>query len=99
MAGVNTQNQNPQQDFAQIQNPVSKPAGTNQYCRNDGSGFAWHRCKDNPVCFGLNCVEYKNGARHTLADYAEMAFRTASKRAYLQGGEKRQEWGSQRYRE
>lgn len=43
---------------------------------------------------GLNCVEYKNGARHTLEDYADMAIRTASKRAYLQGeGEKRQEWG------
>ncbi|WP_411337215.1 phage minor capsid protein [Ruminococcus gauvreauii] len=43
---------------------------------------------------GLNCVEYKNGARHTLADYADMAIRTASKRAYLQGeGQKRQEWG------
>lgn len=43
---------------------------------------------------GLNCVEYKNGARHTLADYADMAIRTASKRAYLQGeGSKRQEWG------
>ena len=43
---------------------------------------------------GLNCVEYVNGARHTLADYADMAIRTASKRAYLQGeGEKRQEWG------
>ena len=43
---------------------------------------------------GLNCVEYKNGARHTLSDYADMAIRTASKRAYLQGeGEKRQEWG------
>lgn len=43
---------------------------------------------------GLNCVEYSNGARHTLADYADMAIRTASKRAYLQGeGEKRQEWG------
>lgn len=43
---------------------------------------------------GLNCVEYKNGARHTLADYADMAIRTASKRAYLQGeGVKRQEWG------
>ena len=42
----------------------------------------------------LNCVEYANGARHTLADYADMAIRTASKRAYLQGeGEKRQEWG------
>nr|DAZ67278.1 MAG TPA: minor capsid protein [Caudoviricetes sp.] len=43
---------------------------------------------------GLTCVEYANGARHTLADYADMAIRTASKRAYLQGeGEKRQEWG------
>lgn len=43
---------------------------------------------------GLNCVEYKNGARHALSDYADMAIRTASKRAYLQGeGEKRQEWG------
>lgn len=43
---------------------------------------------------GLNCVEYANGARHTLADYADMAIRTASKRAYLQGeGEKRREWG------
>lgn len=43
---------------------------------------------------GLNCVEYKNGARHTLSDYAEMAIRTANKRAYLYGeGQKRQEWG------
>ena len=43
---------------------------------------------------GINCVQYINGARHTLADYADMAIRTASKRAYLQGeGEKRQEWG------
>lgn len=42
---------------------------------------------------GLNCVEYANGARHTLADYADMAIRTATKRAYLQGeGEKRREW-------
>lgn len=43
---------------------------------------------------GLNCVQYANGTRHTLADYADMAIRTASKRAYLQGeGEMRQEWG------
>lgn len=43
---------------------------------------------------GLNCVEYKNEVRHTLSDYADMAIRTASKRAYLAGeGEKRQEWG------
>lgn len=43
---------------------------------------------------GLNCVEYKNGARHTLSDYADMAVKTANKRAYLRGeGEKRAEWG------
>lgn len=43
---------------------------------------------------GLNCVEYKNGARHRLDDYAEMAIRTASKRAYLSGeGVMRQKWG------
>lgn len=43
---------------------------------------------------GLNCVQYTNGARHTIADYADMAIRTASKRAYLQGeGEMRQQWG------
>ena len=43
---------------------------------------------------GLNCVRYKNGARHTLADYADMAIRTACKRAKLQGeGQMRQEWG------
>lgn len=43
---------------------------------------------------GLQCVEYANGARHTLPDYADMALRTATKRAYLQGeGMKRKEWG------
>ncbi len=43
---------------------------------------------------GLNCIQYANGARHTISDYADMALRTASKRAYLAGeGEKRQEWG------
>lgn len=43
---------------------------------------------------GLNCVQYANGARHTLSDYADMAIRTAAKRAYLQGeGQMRQEWG------
>ena len=43
---------------------------------------------------GINCIEYANGARHTIQDYAEMAIRTAAKRAYLAGeGEKRQEWG------
>ena len=43
---------------------------------------------------GLNCIEYKNGARHTISDYADMAVRTANKRAYLEGeGIKRREWG------
>lgn len=43
---------------------------------------------------GINCIEYANGARHTITDYATMAIKTASKRAYLTGeGEKRQEWG------
>lgn len=42
---------------------------------------------------GINCIEYSNGARHTMSDYADMALRTAQKRAYLTGeGEKRQEW-------
>ena len=50
-------------------------------------------CKDM-LNAGLNCVEYKNGARHMLSDYADMAVKTANKRAYLRGeGEKRAEWG------
>lgn len=50
-------------------------------------------CKDM-LNAGLNCVEYQNGARHTLSDYADMAVKTANKRAYLRGeGEKRAEWG------
>ncbi|MBS7060638.1 MAG: minor capsid protein [Eubacterium sp.] len=43
---------------------------------------------------GINCIEYANGARHTMKDYAKMAIQTANKRAYLTGeGEKRQSWG------
>lgn len=43
---------------------------------------------------GIQCVVYKDGSQHSLSDYADMALRTASKRAYLQGeGERRQEWG------
>lgn len=43
---------------------------------------------------GINCIEYKNGARVNIASYAAMAIRTANTRAYLQGeGQKRQEWG------
>lgn len=43
---------------------------------------------------GFNCIEYKNGARVGIDAYAEMAIRTANKRAYLHGeGAKRQEFG------
>lgn len=43
---------------------------------------------------GINCIEYANGTRHTMKDYAKMAIQTANKRAYLTGeGEMRQSWG------
>lgn len=43
---------------------------------------------------GINCIQYSNGVRINIASYADMAIRTASKRAYLMGeGVKRQEWG------
>ena len=43
---------------------------------------------------GINSIEYSNGAMVNIASYAEMAIRTANKRAYLQGeGTKRAEWG------
>lgn len=43
---------------------------------------------------GINCIQYKNGARVDIASYAAMAIRTANTRAYLTGeGEKRREWG------
>jgi len=43
---------------------------------------------------GINCIEYKNGARVNIASYVRMALQTASKRAYFTGeGEKRKEWG------
>lgn len=68
-----------------------------QVYANTGSGTyekAVDMATKDMLARGLNCVEYANGARHALADYADMAIRTASKRAYLQGeGEKRQEWG------
>lgn len=68
-----------------------------QVYANTGAGTykkAVDMATEDFVKTGLNCVQYANGARHTLADYADMAIRTASKRAYLQGeGQKRQEWG------
>ena len=43
---------------------------------------------------GIDSIQYKNGARHTISDYADMAVKTAERRAYLAGeGKKRQEWG------
>lgn len=43
---------------------------------------------------GVNCIEYKNGARVNIASYSEMALRTANKRANLMGSaNKREEWG------
>jgi len=34
---------------------------------------------------GLQSIEYKNGSRHNISDYASMAIRTGNKRAYLMG--------------
>ena len=43
---------------------------------------------------GIDSIVYKNGARHTISDYADMYIRTAERRATLMGeGRKRQEWG------
>ena len=44
---------------------------------------------------GFNCIEYKDGSRHNIADYCDMAIRTANKRANLMGeGEMRQKLGN-----
>ena len=43
---------------------------------------------------GINCIQYKDGRRVPIDAYAEMALRTANKRAYLQGeGDMRKKWG------
>lgn len=43
---------------------------------------------------GINCIEYSDGKRVNIASYAEMAIKTANKRAFLMGeGSKRDEWG------
>lgn len=43
---------------------------------------------------GITCIQYSNGAMVNIVSYADMAIRTATKRAYLMGeGVKRQEWG------
>ena len=44
---------------------------------------------------GFDCIEYKNGSRHNIADYCDMAIRTANKRANLMGeGEMRKKLGN-----
>ncbi len=44
---------------------------------------------------GFNCVEYKDGSRHNIADYCDMAIRTVNKRANLMGeGEMRKKLGN-----
>lgn len=43
---------------------------------------------------GLQSIQYKNGARHNIEEYARMAIRTGNKRAYLMGeGNARDEYG------
>ena len=43
---------------------------------------------------GITSIQYSNGAMVNIVSYADMAIRTATKRAYLMGeGVKRQEWG------
>ena len=44
---------------------------------------------------GFNCIEYSNGTRHNIADYCDMAIKTANKRANLMGeGEMRKKLGN-----
>lgn len=68
-----------------------------QVYANTGAGTVWQAvdmATKDFLAAGINCVEYKNGARVNIASYAEMAIRTANKRAFLVGeGSKRDEWG------
>lgn len=44
---------------------------------------------------GFACIEYKDGSKHNIADYCDMAIRTANKRANLMGeGEMRKKLGN-----
>ena len=55
---------------------------------NTGAGSMW-QCVDMAtkdfLAAGINCVQYKNGARVNVASYAEMSLRTSNKRANLMG--------------
>ena len=64
---------------------------------NTGAGSMW-QCVDMAtkdfLSAGINCVQYKNGVRVNIASYAEMALRTANKRANLMGqANTREKWG------
>lgn len=64
---------------------------------NTGGGSMW-QCVDMAtkdfLASGINCVQYKNGARVNIASYSEMALRTANKRANLMGqANTREKWG------
>lgn len=64
---------------------------------NTGAGTLWKAVDMATKDFlsaGINCVEYRNGARVNIASYSEMALRTANKRANLMGSaNKRMEYG------
>ena len=64
---------------------------------NTGAGSLW-QCVDMAtrdfLSSGINCVQYRNGARVNIASYVEMALRTANKRANLMGqAQAREKWG------
>lgn len=64
---------------------------------NAGAGTLWQAvdmASKKFLASGINCIEYKNGARVNIASYAEMALRTANTRAYLHGeAAKREQYG------
>ena len=64
---------------------------------NSGASTLWKAvdmATKDFISAGLNCIEYRNGARVNIASYSEMAIRTANKRANLMGSaNKREEWG------
>ena len=64
---------------------------------NMGAGTLWQAVDMATKDFlsaGINCIQYKNGARVNIASYSEMALRTANKRANLMGSaNKRMEYG------
>lgn len=68
-----------------------------QVYANTGAGTLWQAVDMATKSFlaaGLGAVRYRDGRQVNAASYAEMAIRTANKRAYLTGeGAKRQEWG------